>query len=158
MLKAGGAYLPWIPPIRKRAWNSCLADAGAGLLLTEKNYRGLLGNYRGKVVCLDRLRRRAGNQDDNPTNQVTAANSAYVIYTSGSSGTPKGVLGLHRGAINRFSWMWKVYPFAGDEKNCQKTSLCFVDSIWEIFGALLHGVSTAIVPDAVAKEPQLLVR
>ena len=54
--------------------------------------------------------------------------------------------------------MWKAYPFAGDEKNCQKTSLGFVDSIWEIFGALLQGVPTAIIPDAIAKEPQLLVR
>ena len=71
---------------------------------------------------------------------------------------PKGVIGLHRGAINRFSWMWKVYPFDAAEKNCQKTSLSFVDSIWEIFGALLQGICTAIVPDAVAREPQLLVR
>ena len=54
--------------------------------------------------------------------------------------------------------MWKTYPFDAGEKSCQKTSLSFVDSIWEIFGALLQGVPTVIVPDAVAKEPQLLVR
>jgi len=81
-----------------------------------------------------------------------------VIYTSGSTGAPKGVLGLHRAALNRFSWMWKTYPFSPGEKTCQKTSLSFVDSVWEIFGALLQGVPTVIIPDPVAKDPRLLVR
>ncbi len=53
--------------------------------------------------------------------------------------------------------MWKTYPFDAAEKSCQKTSLSFVDSIWEIFGALLQGIPTVLVPDAAAKEPQLLV-
>ncbi len=70
---------------------------------------------------------------------------------------PKGVVALHRGALNRFAWMWKTYPFGTDEKSCQKTSLSFVDSVWEIFGALLQGVPTALIPDAMAREPRLLV-
>ena len=80
-----------------------------------------------------------------------------MIYTSGSTGTPKGVVGLHRGAVNRFSWMWKTFPFSPDEKSCQKTSLSFVDSIWEIFGALLQGIPTVLVPNPAAKEPASLV-
>ena len=41
--------------------------------------------------------------------QTAAASSlAYVLYTSGSSGTPKGVLGPHGAALNRFRWMWEV--------------------------------------------------
>jgi hypothetical protein len=72
---------------------------------------------------------------------------AYVIYTSGSTGTPKGVEGTHRAAINRFTWMWRDFPFTPDETCCQKTALGFVDSIWETFGPLLAGIRSIIVPE-----------
>src|SRR5262249_36232583 len=82
---------------------------------------------------------------------------AYAIYTSGSTGKPKGVQGTHRGAINRFSWMWRKYAFTADEVCCQKTSLGFVDSIWEIFGPLLQGVKTVLIPDDVLKNMPALM-
>ncbi len=61
----------------------------------------------------------------------------YVLFTSGSTGVPKGVVGKHSAAINRISWMHAAYPFQQGETVCSKTSLNFVDSVWEIFGALL---------------------
>jgi len=53
--------------------------------------------------------------------------------------------------------MWRVYPFVPGEVCCQKTSLSFVDSIWEIFGPLLQGVPLVIIPDDVVKDPQRFV-
>src|SRR5262249_31836392 len=95
---------------------------------------------------------------DDPDGASAADNILYVAYTSGSTGRPKGVLGLHRGTINRLGWMWEKYPFAADEVCCQKTSLGFVDSAWEIFGPLLRGVRTAIIGSAAAKDPVQLAR
>jgi acyl-coenzyme A synthetase/AMP-(fatty) acid ligase/acyl carrier protein len=80
-----------------------------------------------------------------------------VIYTSGSTGQPKGVVGLHRGAVNRFHWMWRTYPFAPGEISCQKTALSFVDAIWETFGPLLQGVETVLVPDQTVRDIQAFV-
>src|SRR5207237_6077749 len=77
--------------------------------------------------------------------------------TSGSTGKPKGVLGTHRASINRFHWMWETYPFEPVEVCCQKTSLSFVDSIWEIFGPLLQGIRTVTIPDMVVKDPQQML-
>src|SRR5439155_8741966 len=54
------------------------------------------------------------------------------------------------------SWMWRNYPFAA-EVCCQKTSLTFVDSVWEIFGPLLQGIRLVIIPDDVVKDPVELV-
>jgi amino acid adenylation domain-containing protein len=82
---------------------------------------------------------------------------AYVMYTSGSTGWPKGVEGTHRGAVNRFAWMWRTYPFAPGEVACQRTSLSFVGSIWELFGPLLQGVPTVLVRDQVVTDPHRLV-
>ena len=99
------------------------------------------------MICLDKdLEVIAQESDKNPNSSVRADNPAYLIYTSGSTGTPKGVLGLHRGAVNRFHWMWQTYPFKAHEICCQKTSLSFVDSVWEIFGPLLQGIPTVIIP------------
>src|SRR5262249_50593093 len=82
---------------------------------------------------------------------------AYVMYTSGSTGQPKGVEGTHAGAVNRFAWMWSAYPFAPGEVACQMTSLSFVDSIWELFGPLLQGVPTVVVPNRLVTEPLRLL-
>jgi amino acid adenylation domain-containing protein len=83
---------------------------------------------------------------------------AYVIYTSGSTGLPKGVAVEHRQISNRLRWMWREYPFAPDEVGCLKTSLTFVDSIWEVLGPLLHGVPTVVVDELTGHDPRELLR
>lgn len=76
------------------------------------------------------------------------SDAAYLFYTSGSSGKPKGVVGTHRGLINRLHWMWQRYPFVDDEVACIKTSTSFIDSLWECFGALLVGKPSVITPES----------
>lgn len=82
---------------------------------------------------------------------------AYVIYTSGSTGQPKGVQALHRATSNRLGWMWRTMPFAAEEVCCQKTALSFVDSVWEIFGPLLQGVPSVIIPAMAVKDVPRLI-
>jgi Non-ribosomal peptide synthetase modules and related proteins len=96
--------------------------------------------------------------EENPVSLVTAANLAYVIYTSGSTGQPKGVAVPHQQILNRLAWMWDAYPFQAGEIGCSKTSLNFVDSIWELLGPLLRGISTVIIPDSLVQNPLKLVR
>jgi non-ribosomal peptide synthetase component F len=158
ILKAGGAYVPLDPACPKARLQFMLSDSNAGLLLTQRRFAAEVVDYQGTIVFVDQLPAREYCGGKNPVSEATADSAMYVIYTSGSTGAPKGVLGLHRGALNRFSWMWKTYPFTSGEKTCQKTSLSFVDSVWEIFGALLQGVPTVIIPDPAAKEPRLLAR
>lgn len=159
VLKAGGAYIPIDPVYPQDRVAFLLQDAQIHVLLTQKRFRGSLPKNEANVVCLDSdWDDIAQESRENPFSGVKSENAAYVIYTSGSTGTPKGVIGLHRGAVNRFDWMWRTYPFERDEICCQKTSLSFVDSVWEIFGPLLRGVPTVIIPDVVLKDPQALVQ
>ncbi|HET8846578.1 MAG TPA: non-ribosomal peptide synthetase, partial [Ktedonobacteraceae bacterium] len=88
-----------------------------------------------------------------PARKIYPENLAYVIYTSGSTGRPKGVLATHRATLNRLNWMWQTYPFAPGEVCCQKTSLSFVDAVWEIFGPLLQGVPTVLLPKELLQSP-----
>lgn len=86
--------------------------------------------------------------------QETGADLAYVLFTSGSTGVPKGVMGSTTALMNRIDWMHEAYPFARGEVACCKTSIGFVDSVWEMLGPLLAGVPTVIIPDEIVLDPE----
>ena len=80
----------------------------------------------------------------------------YVIFTSGSTGIPKAVCASASGTLNRFEWMWKDFPFQSNDVVCFKTSVNFIDYIWEILGTLLKGAPLAIPLEEETKDPRLL--
>ena len=158
VLKAGGAYLPLDPAYPRERICFMLSDAQPVLVLTQQHRRDVLIEHEVAVVCIDTdWEQIAAYGDESPMTDSSLESLCYVIYTSGSTGQPKGVLNLQRGAINRLRWMWEQYPFAAGEVCCQKTSLNFVDSVWEIFGPLLKGVPSVVIPDEIVKDTVSLV-
>ena len=159
ILKAGGAYVPLDPAYPQKRLAFMVTDAQMPVLLTQERLLARLPVHGAKVVRLDTdWEVIARESKENPVSRTKPENLAYVIYTSGSTGSPKGVLGLHRGTINRFAWMWQAYAFEPEEVCCQKTSFNFVDSVWELFGPLLQGIPTVIVPDEVRKHTHRLIQ
>jgi amino acid adenylation domain-containing protein len=172
ILKAGGAYVPLDPAYPRERLAFMIEDSGISVLLTQKQVieHTRLNSERGagrvtrtnrhtNIICLDTdWEAIARETDQNPKRGVAPETPAYVIYTSGSTGRPKGVIGLHRGAVNRFVWMWRTIPFESNEKMCVKTSLSFVDSVWEMLGPLLQGVPVIIIADALLKDPERLIQ
>jgi amino acid adenylation domain-containing protein len=151
ILKAGGAYVPLDPAYPPERLVFMLEDAEVAVLLTQALLVESLPKHQGRIVCLDTDWEIIERQSEaNLISEVKLDNLAYVIYTSGSTGTPKGVLGTHRGTVNRC--FWNPYPFIEEDICCQKTSLSFVDSVWEIFAPLLHGLPTVIIPDRGVKD------
>ena len=119
-----------------------LDDARPASVITVAAFLDAAGASESRWVALDR--------DAEPISQMACDNLnvpaspdrlAYIVYTSGSTGQPKGVMGIHRGMVNRLEWMWKEYPFQAEEVCCQKASLNFLDSATEIFSPLLQGVA-----------------
>jgi amino acid adenylation domain-containing protein len=159
ILKSGGAYVPLDPTYPAERLAFMIEDAGVSMLLTQQRLVERLPRHEARVICLDTEWKIIARQSkDNEISSTTGENLAYMLYTSGSTGKPKGVLSTHRASINRFNWMWETYPFETGEVCCQKTSLSFVDSIWEIFGPLLRGIRTVIIPDTVLKDPQQMLQ
>ncbi|HEX8274264.1 MAG TPA: non-ribosomal peptide synthase/polyketide synthase [Longimicrobiaceae bacterium] len=161
VLRAGGAYVPMDPGYPVERLRHMLSDSGAALLLADAAAAERLADCGVEVLVDAASDRSASAGEPSLSHSRTPALShsqslAYVVYTSGSTGTPKGVLGTHRAAVNRFAWMWSAYPFAADEVCVQKTSLAFVDSVWEVFGPLLAGVPSVLVPDEDARDPRAL--
>ncbi|MEH2438428.1 MAG: amino acid adenylation domain-containing protein [Nostoc sp.] len=158
ILKSGGAYIPLDPVYPQERLAFMLQDTQVPIILTQQHLVEKLPEHQAQVVCLDTdWDNIAQNSPENPVVNSQANDLAYIIYTSGSTGKPKGVCASHQGAINRFYWMWQTYPFTSEDICCQKTSLNFVDSVWEIFGGLLQGIKTVIIPDQVVKAPKEFV-
>ncbi|HEX6503007.1 MAG TPA: condensation domain-containing protein, partial [Terriglobales bacterium] len=137
ILKTGAAYVPLDPTLPPDRLALMVEDSKVWGVVTLQAFTDKLNNAN-TVIVLDTLESSIGAEPaSNPGVAILPGQRAYVIYTSGSTGTPKGVVATHRACLNRFSWMWREYPFAAGEVCCQKTNLGFVDSIWEIFGPLL---------------------
>ncbi|MHB8595769.1 MAG: LLM class flavin-dependent oxidoreductase [Ktedonobacteraceae bacterium] len=159
ILKAGGVYVP-IDPSYPSYWLAfVLADARISALLTQKSMLSRMKEQDVQIICPDIDWDVINCESEENLECVAAAdNAAYVIYTSGSTGRPKGVVGTHGATLNRFSWMWEAYPFATGEVCCQKTSLSFVDAVWETLGPLLGGCSCLLVAEAERKNLLALIR
>ena len=158
ILKAGGAYVPMDPTYPPQRLAFMLEDSRAPALLTARRLRERVPAGGCDVVCLDTEWPPATSlADGDPDSGVRPDDLAYVIYTSGSTGMPKGVMAPHRASVNRFSWMWRRWPFVADDVCCQTTALSFVDAMWEVFGPLLQGVRNVIIPDEEMEDPSRLV-
>jgi surfactin family lipopeptide synthetase C len=152
VLKAGAAFVP-LDPAMPLARLSYLADsAGCRVIVADATGRTALSGIAARIVDPGAGAKRAALPG-----LVAGDDIAYLMYTSGSTGEPKGVMGTHRGAVNRCAWMWRTFPFAPGEVACLKTNLAFVDSVWETFGALLAGVPSVIIRDAVMHDHDRLI-
>jgi amino acid adenylation domain-containing protein len=79
---------------------------------------------------------------------------AHLIYTSGTTGVPKGVAVTHHNVTRLFDCLDVGLELAPGQVWTQCHSLAFDYSVWEIWGALLHGGRLVVVPDEVARSPE----
>ncbi len=150
ILKAGGAYLPLDPSYPHERLALMIQDAEVRLVLTGSDVVGFPAT-QAEMIDVHRFDGSA-YPSDSPVDRATPDSTLNITFTSGSTGRPKGVLGTHRGMINRFNWQWETYPFAEHEVCCQKTSLNFLDHVWETWGPLLKGHPLVLIPDELVKD------
>jgi len=160
VLKAGGAYLPLDPSYPKDRLAFMLEDARPAVLLTQQRLSrelpdlAALGGPPIKAFCIDtQAAEWQAFSSDNPDTPVLPGNLAYVIYTSGSTGKPKGALLQHDNVLRLFAQTDAWFGFGSDDIWSLFHSYAFDFSVWEIWGALLHGGKLVIVPFDVSRSP-----
>jgi amino acid adenylation domain-containing protein len=154
ILKAGGCYLPLDPDSPKERLAYMLEDAGAVALVSQADLASRLPERRPPVVWLDADRERIEARPDwSPDVRVEPANLAYVIYTSGSTGTPKGVTVSHANVTRLFDATRAWFDFGAEDVWSLFHSDTFDFSVWELWGALLHGGKLVVVPSWVTRAP-----
>ncbi|PBP81277.1 non-ribosomal peptide synthetase, partial [Pseudomonas syringae] len=154
ILKSGAGYVPLDPayPLERLAYT--LGDSTPVALLSQQSVQQALPVTEVPIISLD----DPDLQDESVCNPevagLTAASLAYVIYTSGSTGLPKGVMVEHRNVARLFSATADWFAFGEQDIWALFHSFAFDFSVWEIWGALLHGGRLLIVPQLISRSPE----
>jgi amino acid adenylation domain-containing protein len=97
ILRAGGAFSPLNPTIKRDKLAHVLGDSGAAAVVCDAERAAVVREatrLTGEVPVVSDVEARAGTHEDRPPRSVSV-DLAAVIYTSGSTGDPKGVTLTH---------------------------------------------------------------
>ena len=145
--KAGAAFLPLDPNLPARRLAFMLEDSGVGLVLVVGEAAGQVdfGGRRVVDVLADADTAEATDAADKARALPGVASGwpAYLLYTSGSTGVPKGVLGTHAALGSRVMWE----PVEPDDVFVNKTTLHFIDAMWELFVPLTRGLAVSLLDE-----------
>ncbi len=70
--------------------------------------------------------------------------AAYLFFTSGTTGTPKGVLGSHKGLAHFLNWQRQTFNIQPHDRVAQLTGLSFDVVLREIFLPLTSGATLCL--------------
>ena len=159
VLKAGGAYVPLDPDHPPARLETILRDTQAPLVLTQASLRERLPPCSGQILCLDdALARLASQPNHNPGPWAAPGSLAYILYTSGSTGSPKGVMALHRGVTSYLAYLTGVLGLDSQAVVLQITSFNFDPHVREIFGPLSCGAKLVLLSPEQARDPSAILQ
>jgi len=154
VLKAGGSYLPLEPAYQNDRLGFMLSDSAVEIVLTTRalaeRLTGFLPPSCKTVMSVEDIKE---GERSNPPCLSVPQDRAYVIYTSGSTGQPKGVEVTHQNGARLFDSTQELFAFTEDDVWTLFHSHAFDFSVWEIWGALVHGARLVIVPYWTSRSP-----
>ena len=150
ILKAGAAYVPIDPAWPARRAQFVVDDAGARVVVTVTAFALQFASTRAAAICLDTARLP---EHIVPSGVPGAPDDlAYVIYTSGTTGRPKGTPVTHHNVVRLFRATRPSFSFGADHVWTLLHSVAFDFSVWEMWGALLHGARLLVVPAETTRD------
>src|SRR5262245_7554472 len=162
VLKAGGAYLPLDSSSPAPRLQGMLRDASVGLVLTHQalaeRVTAAASDAGAQLLVLEEQQQAIGRESHEAPDDLTVAdNLAYVIYTSGSTGRPKGVAVSHANLARLFAATRQQFAFTSQDVWTLFHSFAFDFSVWEAWGALLHGGRLLLVDDSRRRSPEAFI-
>lgn len=152
ILKAGASYFPIdsrYPPSRI---SFMLNDAQVQSVIADSENLERLNGLELTIFQPEALLTYSSMKAVLP--EVNPNETAYIIYTSGSTGQPKGVQISHHNVVRLMTSCDALFDFEASDVWALYHSYAFDFSVWEIFGALLHGARLLIVSNRIALDPE----
>ena len=161
VLKAGGAFVPFIPDYPDERIDFCMEDGQIAFLLTQAAIRdarpGLVREGREVLPIEDLLAEEAALPEIVPSERNELA---YCIYTSGTTGRPKGVMIEHGNIANyvhRNEKSLEIMHYAAPgQVNLALASFSFDVSVVEAFVPLCNGNFVVIATEQEIHTPSAL--
>ncbi|MFM0472398.1 condensation domain-containing protein, partial [Paraburkholderia strydomiana] len=160
VLRAGAAYVPLDPSYPAGRLAHIVDDAQLRLVVTDASSLAQHASLFGSRPTVDAVALRDAVPADATGDDTADAEASphpqqltYVIYTSGSTGVPKGVGITHENVARLFDATQSRFAFDAQDVWTLFHSYAFDFSVWEIFGALVHGARLVIVPHWSTREP-----
>ncbi|MFB9251457.1 non-ribosomal peptide synthetase [Sphaerisporangium melleum] len=158
VLKAGAAYLPLDPDYPAERVAFMLGDARPALVLGPAALDVPSDVPQVELGAPATVAAIAAQPATDPTDAdrrrpLAPGHAAYVIYTSGSTGRPKGVVIPHANVTRLFSATEAWFGFGPDDVWTLFHSAAFDFSVWELWGALLHGGRLVVVSYETSRSP-----
>ena len=159
ILKAGGAYMPVELVYPQGMIERAIFQADCAVVLTKSKYESRLPSTAPHFAF--------NGVDSVPTDGVVAMpvggfeprptplNLAFVVMSSGTTGTPKGILQVHRSAVHSYTDRFKRYPYHVDPATNQVADRvgAGVFFVWELARPLMRGATCVVIPDEVLFDP-----
>ena len=145
VLKTGAAYLPIDAVLPAARIGFMVADAAPIAAITTAGLRPRLAGCDLAVIDINDP--AVDSQPGTALPAPEAEDIAYLIYTSGTTGVPKGVAITHHNVTRLLDVTRRRPGAAPGQVWTQCHSFAFDFSVWEIFGALLHGGRLVVVPE-----------
>ncbi|WP_156659755.1 AMP-binding protein, partial [Mycobacterium sp. 852002-53434_SCH5985345] len=144
VLKSGAAYLPIDPGLPEARIEFMLTDTAPVAAVTTVALAGKLAGHVLPVIDVHSpaLQSQPATAPPGPDPEDVA----HIIYTSGTTGVPKGVAVSHANVTRLFDAPAVGVALAPGQVWTQFHSYAFDFSVWEIWGALLHGGRLVVVP------------
>ncbi|KRE12734.1 hypothetical protein ASE66_19740 [Bosea sp. Root483D1] len=156
ILKSGAAYLPLDPAYPGERLAFMVEDADASIIIASDHADWLPAGRQRLDPHQPGVAEAAHGSQARRT--AAAGDLAYVIYTSGSTGKPKGVAIEHAAVTRLFSATQAWFGFRSSDVWTLFHSVSFDFSVWEIWGALLHGGRLVMVPESTTRDPAAFLR
>jgi non-ribosomal peptide synthetase component F len=144
VLKTGAAYLPIDPMLPRARVEFMLEDTAPMAVVTTAGLRSRLDGL--SLLVIDVEDPRIDTYSCTALPGPTPDDIAHIIYTSGTTGTPKGVAVTHHNVTQLFESLNGGLVLAPEQVWTQFRSHAFDFSVWEIWGALLHGGRLVVLP------------